>query len=121
VGRHRRSEQSAEFVLGRWHLQINGRGQNVDSHGPEGHAAHRPHRHRSRQPGRRVRRGAGTSVGIERGARGLPDDGRRLHLEEDTVRGRQHGRHGHRDGPAESEDCDRGHLPTAAQTVGVQR
>ena len=69
------------------------------------HALDRPHRHRSAEPRRRLRRGAGTSVGAERRARRVQDDRRRHDVEEDAVRRREHRRERSRDRSGQSARC----------------
>ena len=44
MGRHGRSEQPPELLVGRRHLQVDRRRQDVEAHGPPRVAAHRPHR-----------------------------------------------------------------------------
>jgi hypothetical protein len=44
VGRHRRAEQPAELVVGRWRVQVAGRREDLANDGTGRHASHRPHR-----------------------------------------------------------------------------
>ena len=98
VGRYRRIEQPPEHVVGRRHLQVDRRRQDVHEHGPAHVALHQPHRDRSAQQRHRVRRGDRQPVGARRRARHLQDDRRRQDLEAGAQGRRRHRRQRSGDG-----------------------
>ena len=123
VGGHGRGERLAQHLLGRRHVQVHRRRQDVDEHGSQGHAPRRPHRDSPEEPRHRLRGGARAPVLRQRRARRLQDDRRREDL--DQVAGREGGRQGdrrggHRDGSGEAGDPVRGHLRQGAQALDVQ-
>ena len=75
--------------LGQGRLQVDGRRRDLAVHGAARLAPHRAHRHPPEEPGRRLRRGDRPPLLEERGARRLPDDGRRQDVEEGALRQRR--------------------------------
>ncbi len=121
LGRNGRSQHTPELELGRRGVQEHRRRKNVVEHGPGRHSLRRAHRDRSNQRGRRLRRGAGTSLGAERRARRVQDDRRRPHLEESPLRRREHWRQRSRDRSDQPASALCGHVPATAHGVGIQR
>ena len=106
LGRHRRGVRPQQRGLGRRHLQVDRRRQDVRQHGPQGHRQHRQGPPPPDRPQRRLRGGQRPRVGLHRRPRPVQDDRRRQDLAEARRRPaerRQDGRHRHGDAPDEPE------------------
>ena len=89
LGRNGRALLRPELEFRRRRLEVDGRRQDLDEHGPFRLAPHRPGRHPSDGPRSRLCRGYGPPLLRERRARRLQDGRRREELEEDPLHRRQ--------------------------------
>ena len=105
----------------RRHVQIDGRGKDVDPSRPARCAADSAHRDRPDERRPALRRGARPPVRPERRARHLPVDRRRKEFPESAVQGRLHRRRGRRARAGRSEHGVRGALVASVRTVGERQ
>ncbi len=121
VGRVGRAAEPAVLPLGDGRVPVDGRRPDVDPPRARGDAPHLPHPGAPAESGRGLRSGDGSPVGLQPRAWCLPDDGRRRDVGAGPPRRRAHGRDRPRHGSGRSEDVVRGHVPAAADVVGLQR
>ena len=121
VGGHRRGQDPQPHLARPGHLQVDGRRQDVDADGSRADRTHpatgRPShesRHRARLRARPRLRSAG-------GARRVPHDRRRRHLDEDALHRREQRLLGHRDGPDESAHPVRRHVDARDPHLGSRQ
>ena len=120
--RERRGPAAARPLRRRRHLQVDGRGEDVDAPRPSRRASRsRRLAVRPARPGPRFRGGPRPPVRPERRARRLPVDGRRQDVGEGPLQGREHGRLGRGVRPVESGRRLRRALGRAAGPVGERR
>ena len=113
------NRQSSPWGMGVF--RVHGRRPHLDPPGARGHAPHLPHSGPPAESGRGLRGGDGSPVGLQPRAWCLPDDGRRRDVGAGPPCRRAHGRDRPCHGSGRSEDVVRGHVPAAADVVGLQR
>src|SRR6185295_1134263 len=115
--RHGRGVHSRKRVSWRWGLQVDRRRQDVEECWPQRDPAHWSDPHPSEEPGCGLRRGAGSSVRTESGARRIPHDRWRQDLEAGSESRAEGGRGGPVDGRDQFERALRGVLGSVSDTI----
>ena len=123
LGRHRRRLRAQQRSWGDGVYKSTDAGKTFTNMGLARDAAHCAHHHAPDQPGHRVRRRAGTPLGLQPGTRRLQDDRRRQDVEETrrrTAAGRRDRRRRSDHGSRQSQHPLREHVGTHPQAVHLR-
>ncbi len=120
LGRDGRGADPRERLARRRRLALDGRRTDVEERRPDGHAADLGAEGPPEGPRRGVGGGAGKGLGSERGARDLPDEGRREDVDARPLRRRRDGCERPRPRPVEPEDPLRRLLAGREAAVGAR-